>query len=56
MTDILLSERIDDHVHLLTLSRPEQLNAMTAQLCTALHAELDRLATVRSCRALVCSA
>jgi enoyl-CoA hydratase len=53
MTDILLSERIDDHVHVLTLNRPEQLNAMTAQLCTALHAELDRLATVRSCRAIV---
>ncbi len=30
MADILLSERIAEHVHLLTLNRPEQLNAMTA--------------------------
>jgi enoyl-CoA hydratase/carnithine racemase len=53
MADILLSERIADHTHLLTLNRPEQLNAMTADLCAALHAELDRLANERSCRAIV---
>jgi enoyl-CoA hydratase len=53
MPDVLLSERIADHVQLLTLNRPEQLNAVTADLSTALHAELDRLAQERSCRAIV---
>jgi enoyl-CoA hydratase len=53
MSDILLCERIDDQVHLLTLNRPEQLNAMTAELCAALHVELDRLAADRSCRAII---
>jgi len=53
MSDILLCERIDDHVHVLTLNRPEQLNAMTAELCAALHVELDRLAADRSCRAII---
>lgn len=53
MADILLSERIADQIHLLTLNRPEQLNAMTAELCTALHTELERLAKDRSCRAIV---
>jgi enoyl-CoA hydratase len=53
MSDVLLCERIDDQVHVLTLNRPEQLNAMTAELCTALHAELDRVAADRSCRAII---
>lgn len=53
MADILLSERIADQVHLLTLNRPDQLNTMTADLCTALHVELDKLAGDRSCRAIV---
>lgn len=53
MSDILLCERIDDQVHVLTLNRPEQLNAMTAELCAALHVELDRLAADRSCRAII---
>jgi len=53
MADFVLSERIADHVHLITLNRPEQLNAMTAELCTALHGELDLLAKDRSCRAII---
>jgi enoyl-CoA hydratase len=53
MPDILLSERIVENVHLLTLNRPEQLNAMNADLCRALHAALDELARDRSCRAIV---
>jgi enoyl-CoA hydratase/carnithine racemase len=53
MADILLSERIGDAVHLLTLNRPDELNALNAELCAALHAELDRLANDRSCRAIV---
>jgi enoyl-CoA hydratase len=38
---------------LLTLNRPEQLNAMTAELCGALHRELDDVAADRSCRVIV---
>ncbi len=40
-------------VRVLTLDRPDSLNAMTAELCSALHAELDRIAADRSCRAVV---
>ena len=40
-------------VRLLTLDRPDDLNAMTAELCGALHDELDRIAADRSCRAVV---
>src|SRR4051812_47299627 len=40
-------------VRLLTLDRPDELNAMNAELCQALHEELDRIATDRSCRAAV---
>ena len=40
-------------VRVLTLDRPDDLNAMTAELCGALHEELDRIAADRSCRAVV---
>jgi enoyl-CoA hydratase len=40
-------------VRVLTLDRPDELNAMTSQLCSALHEELDRIAADRSCRAVV---
>src|SRR3954447_4303732 len=40
-------------VRLITLDRPDRLNAMTAELCETLHAELDRIAADRSCRAVV---
>src|SRR3954452_11471309 len=53
MTDVLLSERAADKVELLTLNRPDQLNAMSAELCEALHSELERLAADRSCREIV---
>jgi enoyl-CoA hydratase len=53
VSDVLLSERIRPSVHLVTLNRPEQLNAMTAELCEALHGELDRLGRDRTCRAIV---
>jgi enoyl-CoA hydratase/carnithine racemase len=53
MSDVLLSERAEEHVHRLTLNRPEQLNAMNANLCEALHRELETLAADRSCRVIV---
>ena len=40
-------------VRVLTLDRPDDLNAMTAELCQALHDELDAIAADRSCRAVV---
>ena len=40
-------------VRVLTLDRPDDLNAMNAELCGALHEELDRIAADRSCRAAV---
>jgi len=51
--DVLLSERPADKVRLLTLNRPDRLNAMTAELCGALHEELATVAADRSCRAVV---
>ncbi len=53
MTQLLSAERVAEHVELLTLNRPDELNAMTAALCAELHASLDRLAADRSCRAIV---
>jgi len=51
--DVLRSERVLPEVHLLTLNRPDQLNAMCAALCESLHVELESLALDRSCRAIV---
>jgi len=53
MSSLVLVEDVAPHVRRLTLNRPEQLNAMTAELCQALHEELARVAAERSCRALI---
>src|SRR5437588_3721610 len=53
MTEVLVSERPAAAVRLLTLNRPDRLNAMTAELCEALHEELRQVAADRSCRAVV---
>ena len=53
MTDVLLSERAAPRVHVITMNRPERLNAMNAELCAALHEELATLRADRSCRAIV---
>src|SRR5277367_2684738 len=53
MTQLVLVEEPAPHVVQLALNRPEQLNAMTAELCEALHVELRRIAAERSCRAVI---
>ena len=53
MSAPLLVEEPAPHVVRLTLDRPEQLNAMTAELCEALHVELRRIAAERSIRAVI---
>ena len=53
MSSLVLVEDMAPHVRRLTLNRPEQLNAMTAELCQALHEELARIAADRSCRAVI---
>ena len=40
-------------VRVLTLNRPDALNAMTAELCESLHEELRGVAADRSCRVVV---
>src|SRR5437899_11904219 len=53
MAELVLVDEPAPHVAQLTLNRPEQLNAMTSELCEALHEQLRRLARERSCRAVV---
>ena len=53
MSNVLISERAEARTQVVTLNRPDQLNALNSELCEALHAELKRLAADRSCRAIV---
>ncbi|MFL5895062.1 MAG: enoyl-CoA hydratase/isomerase family protein [Thermoleophilaceae bacterium] len=53
MGDVLVSDSPAPHVRRLALNRPDQLNAMNAELCEALHVELGEIARDRSCRAIV---
>jgi enoyl-CoA hydratase len=53
MTPVLEVDRPAPAVRLLTLNRPDRMNAMTAELCEALHAELGAAAADRSTRAIV---
>ncbi len=53
MTPLLLIDEPAPHVVQLALNRPEQLNAMTSELCEALHVELRRLSAERACRAVI---
>src|SRR5438132_4079262 len=53
MAELVLVDEPAAHVTQLTLNRPEQLNAMTSELCEALHEQLRRIAIERSCRAVI---
>jgi enoyl-CoA hydratase/carnithine racemase len=53
MSSVLLVDEPVDHVRRLTLNRPEALNAMTAELCEALHGEVRAIAAERSTRAVI---
>jgi enoyl-CoA hydratase len=53
MAAVLLVDDPAPHVRRLTLNRPEQLNAMTAELCEALHRELAQIARERTLRAVI---
>ena len=53
MSSVLLVDEPVDHVRQLTLNRPEALNAMTAELCEALHGELREIAAERSTRVVI---
>jgi len=50
---LVTSERVGEHVEVITLNRAERLNAMNAELCSALHEAFDRVASDRSCRVVV---
>jgi enoyl-CoA hydratase len=53
MTDPVLVDEPAPHVRRLTLNRPEQLNAMTSELCEALHVQLRSIADDRAVRAVI---
>lgn len=50
---MLLADRPSTHVRTITLNRPNRLNAITAELCQALHQELAAIASDRSCRVVI---
>jgi enoyl-CoA hydratase/carnithine racemase len=53
MASVLLVDDPAPHVRRLTMNRPDELNAMTAELCEALHRELARISAERAVRAVV---
>jgi enoyl-CoA hydratase len=53
MSDVVVVEQAAPHVRVIKLNRPERLNAINAELCSALHAALDQAGADRSCRVIV---
>jgi enoyl-CoA hydratase/carnithine racemase len=53
VSELVLVDQPRPGVRVLTLNRPDQLNAMTAELCVGLHEELAAARADRSCRAVV---
>jgi enoyl-CoA hydratase len=50
---VVLTERVDEHVTLLTLNRPDRLNAMDYELVAGLHDALDQVAADAACRVVI---
>jgi enoyl-CoA hydratase len=53
MSEVVLIEDVAPHVRLIKLNRPEQLNALNAELCGSLHVGFERAAADRFCRVIV---
>ena len=53
MSELVVVDRPATGVRVLAMNRPEQLNAMTAELCQALHQELADAGADRGCRAVI---
>ena len=53
MTDTVIVSRPTDKVAVLTLNRPDQLNAVNAELIAGMHGALAELGAERSVRAIV---
>ncbi|HLB20753.1 MAG TPA: enoyl-CoA hydratase-related protein [Solirubrobacteraceae bacterium] len=53
MPPLLLVDEPAPYVRQLTLNRPDQLNAMTSELCEALHDQLRTIGAERACRAVI---
>lgn len=53
MTPLVLVDEPAPHITRVALNRPDHLNAMTAELCEALRAELRAISTKRACRAVI---
>ena len=49
----VLTEQLEEHVTLLTLNRPDRLNAMDSGLVAGLHDALDQVASDPACRVVV---
>jgi enoyl-CoA hydratase len=53
VTSLVLVDEPTPHIRRVVLNRPERLNAITAELCEALRAELRDIAGQRECRAVI---
>jgi enoyl-CoA hydratase len=53
VSDLVLVDAPQPGVRVLTLNRPDQLNAMTAELCQALHDALGEVRADRGCRCVI---